>query len=56
MENARLNVNSKIWDFGERWDVDTQHLHPELPVAVPHRDGEHTLMALLIDGQLFVGT
>lgn len=56
VEDAGLYVDNKLRDFGEGWDVNTQHLHPELPVTVPHRDGEHTFMGLLIDGQLLVGT
>ena len=56
MEDAGLNEDNKLWDFGEGWDVNTQHLHSELPVTVPHGDGEHSFMVLLIDGQLLMGT
>lgn len=56
MENASLYEDNKFWDFRQGWDVDTQHLHSELSVTVPHGDGEHTLMVFLINGQLLMGT
>lgn len=56
MEDTGFYEDDKLWDFGEGRDVDTQHLHSELPVTVPHRDGEHSFMILLIDGQLLMGT
>lgn len=56
MEDARLDEHGEVGDFGQGWDVNTQHLHAELPVAVPHGDGEHALVALLVDCQLLVGT
>lgn len=56
MEDARLDEHGEVGDFGQGWDVDTQNLHAELPVAVPHGDGEDALVALLVDGQLLVGT
>jgi len=56
VEDAGFYGDNELWDFGEGWDVDTQHLHSELPVTVPHRDGEHPLVVLLVDGQLLVGT
>lgn len=55
MKDAGLDVDNKLRDFGERWDVNTQHLHSELPVTVPHGDGEHPFMVLLINGQLLMG-
>lgn len=56
MEDVRLDEHGKVWDFGQRWDVNPQHLHAELSVAVPHGDGKYTLMVLLVDGQLLVGS
>lgn len=55
MEDAGLDEDRKLWDFGERRDVDSKHFDSELPVAVPHGDGEHSLMVFLSNGQLFVG-
>lgn len=55
VEDTGLNEDNELWDFGEGGDVNTQHLDSELPVTVPHRDGEHSLMVLLIDGQLLMG-
>lgn len=56
MEDARLDEHGEVRDFGQRWDVNPQHLHAELPVAVPHGDGEHALVVLLVDGQLLMGS
>lgn len=56
MEDARLDEHGEVGHLGQRWDVNPQHLHAELPVAVPHGDGEHALVALLVDGQLLVGS
>lgn len=56
MEDAGLYEDDELWDLGEGRDVNTQHLHSELPVTVPHGDGEHSLVVLLVDGQLLVGT
>lgn len=55
VEDGRLDVDDELGDFGQRRDVDAQDLHSELPVAVPHGDGEDALVVLLIDGQLLVG-
>ncbi len=55
VEDTGLNEDNELWDFGEGRDVNTQHLDPELPVTVPHGDGENSLMVLLIDGQLLMG-
>lgn len=54
MKDAGLYEDSEVWDFGEGWDVDTQHFHSELPVTVPHGDGEHSLVVLFGDGQLLM--
>lgn len=54
MKDAGLYEDSKVWDFGEGWNVDTQHFHSELPVAVPHGDGENSLVVLLSNGQLLM--
>lgn len=56
MKNARLHKHDKVWDFWQGRDVDSQHLHSELPVAVPHGDGKHPLVVLPVDGELLVGT
>lgn len=56
MEDARLDEHSEVRHFGQRWDVNPQHLHAELPVTVPHGDGEDALVTLLVDGQLLVGS
>lgn len=55
MKDAGLYEHNKLRDFGQGWDVNTQHLHSEFPVTVPHGDGEHSFMVLLIDGQLLMG-
>lgn len=56
MEDASLYEDNKLWDFGEGRDVNTKNLHSELPVTVPHGDGEDSLVIFLIDGQLLMGT
>lgn len=56
MKNAGLHKHQEVWDFGQGRDVDPQHLHSELPVAVPHGDGEDPLVVLPVDGELLVGT
>lgn len=55
MEDARLYEDNKLWDFGEGWNVNTQHLHSELSVTVPHGDGEYAFMLLPINSQLLMG-
>lgn len=55
VEDAGLYEDNQLWGFGQGRDVDPQNLHPELPVTVPHGDGEHPLMVFLVDGQLLVG-
>lgn len=54
MKDAGLYEDSKVWDFREGWNVDTQHFHSELPVTVPHGDSEHSLVVLFSDGQLLM--
>ena len=55
VEYAGLNVDRQVGVPGQQGDVDAQDLHPELPVAVPHGDGEHPLVVLLVDGELLMG-
>lgn len=54
MKDAGLNEHDKVGNFGKSRDVDSQHFHSELPVTVPHGDGEHSLVVLLVDGQLLM--
>lgn len=55
MKDARFNKHKEVWDFRQGRDVNAQNLHSELPVAVPHGDGEDPLVVLPVDGQLLVG-
>lgn len=56
MEDASLNKDGKIRNFGKHRDVDSEDFNSELSVAVPHGDSEDSLVVFLSDGQLLVGS